>query len=136
MRHFAFAALLAASVSVTGCATAYRVPVFDAEANRTLKLPDELGRAGTQAKIRMPGEDGFILIWRTEIGFGGSELCCSHCRRELSFNWDTKTLDCPSGIRYRLDGSFLDGQLRQGEKVDPLKAYLVDLDGNRLRILG
>jgi hypothetical protein len=136
MRRFAFVGFLLASVSVSGCAATHPAPVFDAEANRSLKLPDALSKPGAQARIRLPGQDVFLLIWRTEIGFGGTDLVCPHCRKDLVFNSETQSLGCPSGIRYRLDGSYLDGQIRQGEVVRPLRTYLVDLDGTRLKILG
>jgi hypothetical protein len=128
--------LLVASVVLSGCAAANPAPVYDAEANRTLKLPEALSTPGAQAKIRLPGQDVFILVWRTEIGFGGTDLRCPHCLHELVFSAKTQSLSCPTGIRYRLDGTYLDGHVPEGGKIQTLRAYLVELEGNRLKILG
>lgn len=107
-------------------------PVVDAGADRTLTLPPELATPGNQVKVQLPGYPDPILVWRTEIGFGGTALRCNHCRTEVQYNAGKGWLDCLGArCRYRLDGTVLEGPAKKA-----LRVYLVDLDGERLRILG
>ena len=136
MKHSAIPMVLFTSACLAGCSATNPAPVFDASASRTLKVPEVLLTPGGQAKIRLPGRDVMLLVWRTDIGFGGTDLRCPHCNHELVFHPKSQTLVCPGGIQYRLDGSFLSGYVPEGETVQPLRAYVVELDGERLRILG
>ena len=136
MRHFAVVAVLAAVASVTGCMGPNPAPTYDADANRSLKFPGVLSEVGAQAKIRLPGQDVVMLVWRTPIGFGGTDLCCHHCGHELVYKAKEQTIECPRGIVYKLDGTYMSGKIRDGEKIQPLRAYLVEIDGDRLKISG
>ncbi len=136
MKHITLAVFLSVAGCLTGCVTAPSSPLYDAEANRTLKFPEALSQPGSQVRVRLPGGSSTVLVWRTEIGFGGSEIRCSHCGADLKVDFKSQTLDCPSGIRFKLDGSCIPVSLRKGEILHPLRAYIVEQDGDRLRILG
>jgi nitrite reductase/ring-hydroxylating ferredoxin subunit len=119
------------ALAVAGC-VANPAPVVDAGAERTLEVPPQLEKPGSQVKIQLPGLSDPILVWRTEIGFGAADLRCTHCRSQLQYNPEKGWIDCLSNsCRYRLDGSVLEGPANR-----PLRVYLVDLNGTRLRILG
>lgn len=121
----------AALALVSGCVI-NPAPVLDAGADRTLPLPEQLSKVGNQVKVQLPGFPDPILVWRTEIGFGGTALRCNHCGSHVQYNPEKGWLDClGKRCKYRLDGTVLEGPTRK-----PLRVYLVDLDGNRLRILG
>ncbi len=135
MKHFTFATFLGVLAFQAGCVAPNPAPMFEAEANRTLKFPEVLSQPGTQAKIQLPGPC-MILVWRTEIGFGATDLQCNHCSHELVFDAKTQRLVCPMGICYRLDGSYLSGPLPDGRKLQPLRSYIVELENGRLKILG
>jgi nitrite reductase/ring-hydroxylating ferredoxin subunit len=125
-------ALLASAFAVLAGCVVNPAPVVDADANRTLPVPQQLGKPGDQVKVQLPGYPDPILVWRTEIGFGGTALRCNHCRTEVQYNAAKGWLDClGSRCRYRLDGTVLEGPTKKA-----LRVYLVDLDGERLRILG
>ncbi|HXX93961.1 MAG TPA: hypothetical protein VEN81_10020 [Planctomycetota bacterium] len=135
MKHITSAVLLSVFACLTGCVAGNPAPAYEAEANRTLKFPDVLSQPGGQAKIQLPGLS-WVLVWRTEIGFGATDLKCSHCSHELVYNAKTQSLVCPMGVTFRLDGSFQSGAVTEGQKVLPLRAYIVELDNGRLKILG
>lgn len=135
MKHFTLAAFLSVMAFQSGCVAANPAPVFEAEANRTLKFPEVLAQPGTQAKIQLPGLNT-ILVWRTEIGFGATDLRCTHCSHELVFDPKSQRLVCPMGISYRLDGSYLGGSVTEGVKIHPLRAYVVEVENGRMKILG
>ncbi len=107
-------------------------PVVDAEADRTLPVPAGLSTPGSQVRVLLPGHSEPILVWRTEIGFGGTSIRCHRCRSDVRYNAEKGWLDCLGGrCRYKTDGTVLEGPAKT-----PLRVYLVDLDGGRLRILG
>jgi Rieske Fe-S protein len=128
-RHFLAAACACAAAGAVGCSS-NPARSFDASVDRSLPLPNELARAGGQAKVRLPG-DQMVLVWRTDIGFGAVTLICPHCTGEIRYDSAEKVLLCPLGSRFSLDGS-----VRQGPAKKPLRAFVADLDGERLRILG
>lgn len=131
IRRITLAAVLAAAALFTGC-THNPAPEFDAGADHTLSVPDALSKPGSQIKVRIPSMEEFILVWRTEIGFGASQSRCSYCLTEILYLPEEGRLACPShGCRFSLDGSVLKGPAKK-----PLRAYLVDLHGDRLKILG
>ena len=134
MRQTTIAILTAASLA--GCAVPNPAPVFDAEVNRTLQFPKALEQAGTQVKVRLPEGQVFVLVWRTSIGFGGTQLGCTHCGRELQYVEKIQHLGCPCGAKYRLDGSPVLETFDEGQTPRPLRSYVVEKVGDRLRILG
>jgi hypothetical protein len=124
-------AFLAAALTQS-CATS-STPVFETSADRTMRIPDALANPGSQVKVRLPDSDQPILVWRTPLGFGGSALRCNcELRTELRYNAARGWLECwTKGCHYKLDGSIL-----EGPTTKPLRTYVVDLQGERLRILG
>ena len=130
MSPFRFA-LLVPFLAFVGCVV-NPAPIVEANADRTVELPEQLGKAGAQVKVQLPGLSDPILVWRTEIGFGGVSLRCTHDGAQVQYNAEKGWIDCLANhCRYRLDGSVLEGPTTR-----PLRVYLVDLNGNRLRILG
>ncbi|HXX94513.1 MAG TPA: hypothetical protein VEN81_12835 [Planctomycetota bacterium] len=135
MKHVTQAVFLSAALAVAGC-MAPSSPLFEAESNRTLKFPDALARPGSQARVLLPDGASTVLVWRTEIGFGGAQIRCTHCGGDLRVDFPNRTLECPSGFRFHLDGSCFPVSPRKGLVLQPLRAYVVEQDGDRLKILG
>jgi nitrite reductase/ring-hydroxylating ferredoxin subunit len=130
-RHFlAVAGACVASASV-GC-VANPAPTVDASIDRTVAVPFELQKPGGQVKVRLPGGDDTLLVWRTEVGFGATSLSCTHCTGDLRYVPEEGLLKCPFNVRFKLDGSVIQDSVRR----KPLRAYIADLQGDRLRILG
>ena len=130
-RQFILGAAACACVSVAGC-IGNPAAIVDAGADRSMPVPAELSKPGSQVKIRLPGQSEPILVWRTEIGFNGTSLRCTHCLSEVKYRFEEAHIVCMyRGCRYAPDGTVLTGPTKR-----PLKTYLVDLQGDRLRILG
>ena len=131
IRRIALAAVVFAGALASGC-THNPALEFDAGADHSLSMPDVLSKPGSQIKVRIPNMEEFILVWRTEIGFGACQSRCTHCQSELQYRPEEGRLACTThGCRFSLDGSVLKGPANK-----PLRAYLVDLQGDRLKILG
>jgi len=128
----ASAACACAIVTTTGC-VANPAPTFDAGVDHTIPLPDALSEPGSQVKVMLPNEKVPVLIIRTKIGFSATEGICSHsARTELQYMPDEDRLKCLGcGSRFKLDGS-----VTQGPAEKPLRCYAIDLQGNKLKILG
>jgi Rieske Fe-S protein len=119
-----------AFAGVFGCA-GNPAPVFEADINHSIPLPPALSDAGAQVKVVLPQGGAPVLVWRTEIGFGGASIRCTCCGGDLVYRPERSTLECPQGSRFDLDGSVKTGRARK-----PLRAYVVDREGDRLKILG
>jgi Rieske Fe-S protein len=131
-REFVVGAAACACGLAAGCRAINSAPMFEAGADNSLPLPKELAEVGSQVKVLLPNVESPILVWRTKGGFNGVSITCTHKGSEVHFNGKEDTLDCPShGSRFRPDGSVLEGPAKK-----PLRAYVVDLQGDRLRILG
>ena len=128
----ACAAAVCGAMFLGGC-VANPAPLVDASVDNTLPLPMELRRPGGQVKVRIPGSDVPVLVWRMEIGFGAATLRCTHCGGEIRYEAGPQRLICPIGARFSLDGSIVD----PGPRRKPLRTYVADLiEEQRLRILG
>ena len=115
-----------------GCIAVNPAPTFEVGADHTLPLPKELAEAGSQVKVRLPGTDSLVLVWRTKGGFGAASITCTHRGSEVRFNPKEETLDCPShGSRFTPDGVILEGPARK-----PLRAYPAEQQGDRLKVMG
>jgi nitrite reductase/ring-hydroxylating ferredoxin subunit len=131
-REFVVGAAACACGAAAGCISMNNAPLFEAGADNSLLLPKELAEAGSQVKVRLPSADKLVLVWRTKIGFGGISINCTHKGSEVHLNAAAETLDCPShGSRFKLDGT-----VAHGPAEKPLRTYVVDLQGDRLKILG
>jgi Rieske Fe-S protein len=131
-RDFILVSAAAGAAGLAAGCVSNPAPTFEAAADRTIALPPLLSKPGSQVKVRLPGGSDVVLLWRTEIGFGAASLACAHCGADVFYNAQTGTLDCTTGTsRYKLDGTVLKGRSRI-----PLRAYAVDLAGDRLKILG
>jgi nitrite reductase/ring-hydroxylating ferredoxin subunit len=130
-RHFLAAAGACAASAAVGC-VANPAPTVDASIDRTVAVPFELQKPGGQVKVRLPGGDDTLLVWRTEVGFGATSLSCTHCTGDLRYVPEEALLKCPFNVRFKLDGSVIQDSVRR----KPLRAYVADLQGDRLRILG
>ncbi|HEX7898932.1 MAG TPA: twin-arginine translocation signal domain-containing protein [Planctomycetota bacterium] len=130
-REFIVGAGAVAASAVAGC-VANPAPVVEASIDRTFPLPFELQKPGGQVKVKMPGGDDTVLVWRTEVGFGATTIRCTHCAGEMRYVPGESLLRCPFNIRYKLDGT----AYQDSVKRKPLRAYIADVQGDRLRILG
>jgi len=130
-RHFLAGACACAGAAALGCAP-NPARSLDAGADRSLPIPEELAKPGGQVKVRLPGAGGeTVLVWRTDIGFGAVALTCPHCGGELRYDAVTARVLCPLGSKFALDGTVVQGPAKRA-----LRAYVADLQGDRLRILG
>src|SRR5688572_26920043 len=118
-REFILGAGAAAATAVAGC-VANPAPIVDASIDRTFPMPFELQKAGGQVKVRMPGGDDTVLVWRTEVGFGATTLRCTHCTGDLRYVPGESLLKCPFNVRFKLDGSVV----QDGVKRKALRAYV------------
>jgi hypothetical protein len=130
-RQFIAGAGALAAAAAAGCVANPAITV-DASIDRTFAMPFELQKPGGQVKVRLPGGDDTVLVWRTEVGFGATTIRCTHCGGELRYVPADGLLKCPVNVRYRLDGSVVQDNVKR----KPLRAYIADLQGDRLRILG
>jgi hypothetical protein len=129
-RHFLAGVGACAGASFIGCAP-NPARSYDAGIDRSLPLPEDLAKPGGQAKVRLPGDGTVVLVWRTDIGFGAVGLKCTHCSGEIVYDPASAQLVCPMGSKFALDGTVKRGPARKS-----LRAFLADLQGDRLRILG
>ena len=131
-RQFIFVTAACGCAIATGC-VANPAPILDAGVDHSLPLPAALAEPGSQVKVRLPNVPEPVLVVRTRIGFNGtSAICSSSNRTELQYMPDTnmiKCLGCASEFK-------LDGTVARGPAKQPLKAYVVDLQGEKLKILG
>ena len=131
-RQFIFVTAACGCAIATGC-VANPAPTLDAGVDHSLPLPAALAEPGSQVKVRLPNVPDPVLVVRTRIGFNGtSAICSSSNRTELQYMPDTnviKCLGCASEFK-------LDGTVARGPAKLPLKAFLVDLQGDKLKILG
>jgi len=128
----ASAAAAAAIVTTTGCVS-NPAPTFEAGVDHTIPLPEALSEPGSQVKVKLPNIHEPVLIVRTKIGFNATEgVCTNSARTELQYVAEEERLKCLGcGSRFKLDGS-----VAQGPAVKPLRSYAIDLQGNKLKILG
>ena len=128
----ASAAAAAAIVTTTGCVS-NPAPTFEAGVDHTIPLPEALSEPGSQVKVKLPNISEPVLIVRTKIGFNATEgICTNSARTELQYVPEEERLKCLGcGSRFKLDGS-----VAQDPAVKPLRSYAVDLQGNKLKILG
>jgi len=131
-RQFIFVTAACGCAIATGC-VANPAPILDAGVDHSLPLPAALAEPGSQVKVRLPNVPDPVLVVRTRIGFNGtSAICSSSNRTELQYMPDTNMIKCLGcASEFKLDGTVVRGPAKQ-----PLKAYLVDLQGEKLKILG
>ena len=131
-RQFFFASAACACAIATGCVS-NPAPVFDAGVDHTIPLPAALSEPGSQVKVRLPNVHEPVLVVRTKIGFNGTQgICSSSNRTELQFKPEDGVIQCLGcGSQFKLDGSVMRGPAKM-----PLKSYAVDLQGDKLKILG
>jgi hypothetical protein len=130
-REFIVGAGAVVATAAAGC-VANPAPTVDASIDRTFVMPFELQKPGGQVKVRLPGGDDTVLVWRTEVGFGATSIHCTHCSGEVRYVPEQSLLLCPFNVRYKLDGSII----KDNVKRKALRAYIADTQGDRLRILG
>jgi hypothetical protein len=132
-RQFIFASAACACAVASGCVN-NPAPVFDAGVDHSIQLPAALSQPGSQVKVRLPNVAEPVLIVRTKVGFNGTQGICSGSNRtELQYMADEGFIKCLGcGAEFKLDGSVIRGNV----KVTPLKSYVVDLQGDKLKILG
>ena len=131
-RQFIFVTAACGCAIATGC-VANPAPILDAGVDHALPLPAALAEPGSQVKVRLPNVPDPVLVVRTRIGFNGtSAICSSSNRTELQYMPDTNVIKCLGcASEFKLDGS-----VARGPAKEPLRAYLVDLQGEKLKILG
>jgi len=120
----------AGAFCASGCAAVNPAPTVDAAADGSLAVPPELSQPGGQVKVRLPGADELVLVWRSDKGLGAASIECTHLGSEVHFNAAEGTLDCPShGSRYAPDG-----KVQRGPAKRPLKPYVAAESGGRLTV--
>ena len=131
-QFFLVSAASAVAVATAGC-IANPAPTFDAGVDHCIPLPDALSTPGSQVKVRLPNVAEPVLVVRTKVGFNGTQgICSSSGRTELQYMPDEGILKCLGcGSEFKLDGS-----IQRGPAKHPLKSYVVDLQGDKLKILG
>lgn len=131
-RQFIFASAACACAAATGCIT-NPAPTFDATVDHTIPLPDALSQPGSQIKVRLPNVPEPVLIVRTKIGFNGTQgICSNSARTELQYYPDEDRIKCLGCMsEFKLDGTVMSGPAKH-----PLRSYVVDLQGDKLKILG
>lgn len=132
-RHFFFASAACACAIATGCVS-NPAPTFDAGVDHSIQLPAALSEPGSQIKVRLPNVADPVLIVRTKVGFNGTQgICSSSNRTELQYMAEEGVIKCLGcGAHFKLDGSVIKGPAR----IAPLKSYAIDLQGDKLKILG
>ncbi len=129
-REFIVGTAACAGALCAGCVTFNPAPTFDAAADSSLAIPPELSAPGGQIKVRLPGIDEPVLVWRTSVGYGAASVVCTHRGCEVALNAREGTLDCPChGSRFNANGSVLNGPAKR-----PLRRYVVEVTGPTLRI--
>ncbi|HEU4339787.1 MAG TPA: Rieske 2Fe-2S domain-containing protein [Planctomycetota bacterium] len=129
-REFIVGTAAAAGAMCTGCVVLNPAPTYDAAPDGTILLPATLTTPGAQIKVRLPGVDEPVLVWRTASDYRAASVVCTHRGREVSLNSTEWTLDCPChGSRFKQDGAILNGPAKR-----PLKHYRCEVEGDRLRI--
>jgi nitrite reductase/ring-hydroxylating ferredoxin subunit len=114
----------------TNAARLVRPPVA-ADAIR-LHLADEpeLAALGGAIKLKPPGLDDTILLWRSGSGLVATSILCTHMGCEVEVADGGRWLACPChGSQFNADGS-----VRHGPAARPLRRYLVDTDQTMLTI--
>lgn len=131
-RQFIFASAACACAIATGCVS-NPAPTIDAGVDQAFPLPAALAEPGSQVKVRLPNIKEPVLVVRTKIGFNGtSGICSSSNRTELQYMPEEGFIKCLGcGSQFKLDGT-----VQRGPAKEPLKAYVVDLQGDKLKILG
>ena len=131
-RQFIFASAACACAVATGCVS-NPAPTFDASVEHTILLPEALSEPGSQIKVRLPNVAEPVLVVRTKVGFNGTTgICTQSARTELQYMPDESVIKCLGcGSEFKLDGSVM-----RGPAKNPLKSYVVDLQGDKLKILG
>jgi Rieske Fe-S protein len=114
------------------CAAVNPAREYAAASDRSLPVPEELEKVGSEVKVKLPSSSEPILVWRSEDGLHAVSIRCTHRGSEVHWNAKDETLDCPShGSRYAPDGTVI-----HGPAPLPLHAYRVEQQGGRLRISG
>ena len=131
-RQFIFASAACACAIATGCVS-NPAPTFEAGVDHSIPLPAALSEPGSQVKVRLPNVQDPVLVVRTKIGFNGTTgVCSSSNRTELQFMPEEGLIKCLGcGSQFKLDGTVMRGPAKM-----PLKSYAVDLQGDKLKILG
>ncbi len=131
-RQFFFASAACACAIATGCVS-NPAPIFDAGVDHAIQLPAALSEPGTQVKVRLPNVSEPVLVVRTKVGFNGTQgICSSSNRTELQYMPEDGVIQCLGcGSQFKLDGTVMRGPAKL-----PLKSYAVDLQGDKLKILG
>ena len=129
---FASAAVTCACAMGTGCVS-NPAPLLEAGVDHSLPLPAALAEPGSQVKVRLPNVPEPVLVVRTKYGFNGTTgICSTSNRTELQFMPETNLIRCLGcASEFKLDGTVWRGPAKQA-----LKAYVVDLQGEKLKILG
>jgi Rieske Fe-S protein len=129
-RDFLVGTAACAGALCAGCVTLNPAPSFDAGPEGTLLMPEALSMEGAQIKVRLPGIDEPVLVWRKDGNLGAASVVCTHRGCEVVFAPAAGTLDCPChGSRFNADGTVL-----QGPAIRPLKKYRAEIEGNLLRL--
>jgi cytochrome b6-f complex iron-sulfur subunit len=98
----------------------------------SLRIADEpeLAAPGGAIKLKAPGIDDTILLWRTATGFSATSIICTHLGCEVEVAEGGQYLACPChGSQFNDDGT-----VRHGPAARPLRGYRVDADATTLTV--
>jgi len=128
----ASAAGAVALTTTVGCVS-NPAPTFEAGVDHCIPLPEALSTPGSQVKVKLPNVSEPVLVVRTKIGFNGTTgICSTSNRTELQYMPEDGVIQCLGcGSQFKLDGTVMRGPAKL-----PLKSYAVDLQGDKLKILG
>jgi len=97
-----------------------------------LRLADEpeLATVGGAIKLKAPGLDDTILVWRSGSELAATSIICTHMGCEVEVAEGGRSLACPChGSQFNADGS-----VRHGPAARPLRRYLVEADETTLTV--
>jgi Rieske Fe-S protein len=114
----------------TNAARVVSLPVAAGTIRLRLAEEPELVSQGGAIKLKPPGLDDTILVWRSESGLVATSIICTHMGCEVEVAEGGRSLACPChGSQFNADGS-----VRHGPATRPLRRYLVDADETTLTV--
>jgi cytochrome b6-f complex iron-sulfur subunit len=114
----------------TNAARIVSLPVASGAIRLRLADEPELAAAGGAIKLKAPGLDDTILLWRSGTELVATSIICTHMGCEVEVAEGGRSLACPChGSQFNADGS-----VRHGPAARPLRRYLVDVEGEALTV--
>jgi cytochrome b6-f complex iron-sulfur subunit len=114
----------------TNAARVVSLPVAAGAIRLQLADEPELATAGGAIKLKAPGLDDTILLWRSGSELVATSIVCTHMGCEVEVAGGGLSLACPChGSQFNADGS-----VRHGPAARPLRRYVVESDGTTVTV--